>query len=40
MLNGALHFVVSVLPNWIAASLMLLDRYEKWKAKRADDAEE
>ena len=40
MLSSFLDFVLSALPNWMAVSLMLLDRYERWKVKRADDVEE
>ena len=40
MLKELLSFVLSALPNWMAVSLMLLDRCEKRREKRADDVEE
>ncbi len=40
MLEEVLTFVVTALPNWIALVFLGLDRYEKWKNKRADGAGE
>ena len=36
MLKEVLFLIVSALPNWIALFLMVRDRYDKWKNKRAD----
>ena len=38
MLKEILILTISVLPNWLVLVVMLLDRHERMKNKRADDA--
>ena len=40
MLKEILHFIVSVLPNWLAVLLMVVDLYERKKNKRMDEDQE
>ncbi len=40
MLKEILHFIASVLPNWLAVLLMVVDLYERKKNKRMDEDQE
>ena len=40
MLKEILVLILSALPDWIVLFLMVRDRYDKWKNKRADGTRE
>ncbi len=40
MLKEILSFILSVLPNWLAAVLMAVDLYGRKKNKRVDEVQE
>ena len=40
MLKEILRFIASVLPNWLAVLLMIVDLYERKKNKRMDEDQE